>query len=288
MGCLGDGKQPAMGGELPLAGQGPLSSPRRCAVRGPGLADGDRFAGRYRIRSHLGDGGMGAVFLADDELLGEGVALKVAARAGADHASDDDADNASRQRQRREVSLARRVTHPNVARVFDLGVDDGRLDITMEHVLGTSLCGRLRSGPLPIDDVASIGHQVASALAAAHDAGVVHLDLKPDNVVVVDGVGGLLAPDFVAQTLSGHDVSGDPLLLRFHLAFWLFGVGYGVGYGVAAHRLSQASTKSPSWWPAVWARWPLPRSGSRCSCTGSPRRWCWLPSRSTAASACSS
>ena len=135
--------------------------------------------------------------------------------------------------------MAGRVTHPNVARVFDLGVDDGFLYITMEHVLGTSLCGRLRSGPLPIDDIASIGHQVALALAAAHDAGVVHLDLKPDNVVIVDGVGGLLAPDFVAQTLSGHDVSGDPLLLRFHLAFWLFVVALGVGYGLAAHRLSQ-------------------------------------------------
>lgn len=77
--------------------------------------------------------------------------------------------------------MARRVTHPNVARVFDLGVDDGRLDITMEHVLGTSLCSRLRSGPLPIDDVASIGHQMASTLAAAHEAGVVHLDRLPSR-----------------------------------------------------------------------------------------------------------
>ncbi len=178
-------------------------------MRGPGLADGDRFAGRYRIRRHLGDGGMGAVFLADDELLGEGVALKVAARAGADHASDDDADDASRQRQRREVSLARRVTHPNVARVFDLGVDDGRLYITMEHVPGTSLRSRVRSGPLPVDDVASIGHQVASALAAAHDAGVVHLDLKPDNVVVVDGaVLRAVLVDFGVSRALGERATG--------------------------------------------------------------------------------
>jgi tetratricopeptide (TPR) repeat protein len=146
------------------------------------LQAGDRFAQRYRIVRPLGEGGMGAVYLTTDELLGEDVALKIAAGI-----ITDDPDRAF-ARQRREVSLARRVTHPHVARVFDLGVDGGLLYITMEHVPGTSLRARLHPGPLVVGDVVTIGLQMASALAAAHDAGVVHLDLKPGNVVIVDGV----------------------------------------------------------------------------------------------------
>ena len=144
----------------------------------PRLEPGVRFAGRYLVESALGEGGMGAVYLVVDELLNERVALKLAA-----HRVRDEG-----RAQRREVSLARRVTHPHVARVFDLGVHDDVLYITMEHVPGTSLRKRLRPGALPIADVVTIGAQVASALAAAHDAGVVHLDLKPDNVIVVDAV----------------------------------------------------------------------------------------------------
>ena len=83
------------------------------------LQAGDRFAQRYRIVRPLGEGGMGAVYLTTDELLGEDVALKIAAGI-----ITDDPDRAF-ARQRREVSLARRVTHPHVARVFDLGVDGG-------------------------------------------------------------------------------------------------------------------------------------------------------------------
>jgi tetratricopeptide (TPR) repeat protein len=141
------------------------------------LEQGARFAGRYLVQSALGEGGMGSVYLVLDELLNERVALKIAAHGVRDEGLA----------QRREVSLARRVTHPHVARVFDLGVHDGVLYITMEHVPGTSLRKRLRAGALPVHEVVTLGAQIASALAAAHDAGVVHLDLKPDNVIVVDG-----------------------------------------------------------------------------------------------------
>jgi len=167
------------------------------------LSAGDRFAQRYRIVRPLGEGGMGAVYLATDELLGEDVALKIASGI----ATDD--GERSFERQRREVSLARRVTHPNVARVFDLGVDGGLLYITMEHVPGASLRGRLRTGPLVLEDAVAIAHQVASALAAAHDAGVVHLDLKPDNVIVGDGtVPRAVLVDFGVSRALGERSSG--------------------------------------------------------------------------------
>ena len=169
---------------------------------GASLNVDERFADRYRIVRHLGDGGMGAVYLATDELLGEDVALKLAF--AVTHNPEG-----GRERQRREVSLARRVTHPNVARVFDLGVSGGLLYITMEHVPGVSLRTRLKEGPLVTDEIVAVSHQVASALAAAHDAGVVHLDLKPSNVVIVDGaVTRAVLVDFGVSRALGERATG--------------------------------------------------------------------------------
>lgn len=147
------------------------------------LLPGDLFAGRYRIVEHLGDGGMGSVYRVADELLDEVVALKVVADSARDGTDADDLLAA----QRREVSMARRVTHPNVGRVFDLGVEDGRLYITMEFVPGQSLRRYIEARGLPMVDAVAVAHQIASALVAAHDAGVLHLDLKPDNVLVIPG-----------------------------------------------------------------------------------------------------
>lgn len=146
------------------------------------LVPGDRFAGRYRVIDLLGRGGMGAVYRVTDELLGESVALKLASLRGAgDDVTFDDLFDA----MRREVSLARRVTHPNVARVFDMGVHEGTLFLTMELVDGATLRQRLRrAGVLSLDAAISTGRQVASALACAHEAGVLHLDLKPSNVML--------------------------------------------------------------------------------------------------------
>lgn len=156
MGSEVQGKQPA--------------APRR-------LAEGERFAGRYVVERALGEGGMGAVYLVRDELLQERVALKLALSGVRDREPT----------LRREASLARRVTHPGVARVFDLGVHDDVFYLTMEYVPGRSLRRRIRAGALSADEVATLGAQIASALAAAHDAAVVHLDLKPENVVIAEG-----------------------------------------------------------------------------------------------------
>ncbi|MBM4373730.1 MAG: serine/threonine protein kinase [Deltaproteobacteria bacterium] len=174
-----------------------------------GMREGEVFAGRYRILEHLGDGGMGSVYRVEDELLEEVVALKVVSEAAHRGTDADDVLAA----QRREVSMARRVTHPNVARVFDLGTDDGRLYITMEYVPGSSLRQRLVRGRLAVVDLVAIGLQVASALVAAHDAGVLHLDLKPDNVLVIDGTTprAVLIDFGIARAFGAHALgTGTP------------------------------------------------------------------------------
>jgi len=133
---------------------------------------------RFEIVGLLGAGGMGAVYRARDRELDELVALKVLLPEAAD---DPDAV----ARFFREVRLARRVTHPNVARTFDGGRDGALRFLTMELVEGPSLRARWPEGSRPpLPEVLRIGAEIARGLAAAHAAGVVHRDLKPDNVLV--------------------------------------------------------------------------------------------------------
>ncbi|HTJ82408.1 MAG TPA: serine/threonine-protein kinase [Polyangiaceae bacterium] len=135
------------------------------------------LGGRWEIRGLIGAGGMGAVYRAHDRELDETVALKVLR---ADLLGPDGLD-----RFRREVRLARKVTHKNVARVFDLGEHEGIRFFTMECVEGESLRGLLmQEGALALDRVVEIGSAICRGLAAAHEVGVVHRDLKPDNVLV--------------------------------------------------------------------------------------------------------
>jgi serine/threonine-protein kinase len=162
------------------------------ATSAPGV--GDRFAGRYLVDAVLGRGGMGTVLRVRDELLGgEPVALKLL-----DHTSA-----AALERFRREVLLARRITSPHVARTHDLGAHEGLSYLTMELVVGRSLGAELASeGALAPARAARIGAAVARGLAAAHEAGVVHRDLKPDNVLVGDD-GRIVVTDFgIARALS--------------------------------------------------------------------------------------
>ncbi len=144
--------------------------------------------GRYRIVRLLGAGGMGEVYEAYDEELGERVALKVIR---ADFAQSADAD----ARFRRELSVARQVTHRNVVRIHDLGVADGRKFISMSFVDGEDLSTIMARGRVPEDQALSIAMQLCAGLAAAHQAGIVHRDLKPGNVMV-DGTGRVYLMDF--------------------------------------------------------------------------------------------
>jgi serine/threonine-protein kinase len=154
--------------------------------------------GRYRVERPLGHGAMSTVDLARDVELDRPVALK---RLAENLARDDEL----RARFQREARLAARLAHPNVVRIYDVGEDeDGRPFIAMEYVAGETLAELLaRRGPLPPDEVAELGVQACHALAAAHGAGLVHRDVKPQNLLLRrDGV--LKLGDFgVAFGLEG-------------------------------------------------------------------------------------
>ncbi|MBX3157159.1 MAG: protein kinase [Deltaproteobacteria bacterium] len=150
------------------------------------IADsGELVAGRYQIVRWLGGGGMGRVYEARDTELDERVALKVL-RAGL---SDD-----AIERFRREVRLTRRIQHPNVARMFDIGEHRGDKFLTMELIQGASIAHEL--GRLSWRKLASFAVQISAGLAAAHRAGIVHRDLKPDNVLVERGTDRVVLTDF--------------------------------------------------------------------------------------------
>jgi len=151
------------------------------------FAVGDKLAGRYRIARFIARGGMGEVYEAEDEVLGTHIAVKTIGAAIADNPQ-------SARRLKQEVNLARRITHPNVCRIFDLGVHEqgrpgaGVLFITMELIHGVSLAQRVKDqGRFTPEAAWPLVKAMAGALAAAHRADVVHRDFKTDNV--------MLAPD---------------------------------------------------------------------------------------------
>ena len=138
--------------------------------------------GPFAIVERLGRGGMGEVYLAEDTRLGRRVALK---RPSESFLSAPDA----RQRLRREASAAGRLTHPNIAAIYDVLDVEGYPYIVMEYVEGESLSTVLARGPLSVERALQIGLQIADALVAAHSRGVIHRDLKPANIsVTADGV----------------------------------------------------------------------------------------------------
>ena len=158
-----------------------------------GVEPGDLLAGRFEIRRRLGRGGMGEVFAALDTVLGEEVALKIV------HAQPAEIESGM-PGLRREVQLARRVTHSNVCRIFDLiqHWDDQQHRqlnlLSMELLEGETLRDRrARHGRLPLTEALPIVRQIARGLNAAHRHGIVHRDLKPSNVMLVQEDGGLRA-----------------------------------------------------------------------------------------------
>ncbi|MCE7000484.1 protein kinase [Saccharothrix sp. S26] len=144
--------------------------------------DGRLVAGRYRLGRRIGSGAMGIVWQAHDERLHRTVAVKqLLLQPGL---AESDTDEAKR-RAMREGRIAARLQHPHAIAVYDVAEDDGQPWLVMEYLPSKSLSTALSErGTLPPRDVASIGSQVASALAAAHNAGIVHRDIKPGNILL--------------------------------------------------------------------------------------------------------
>jgi TolB-like protein/Tfp pilus assembly protein PilF len=187
-------------------------APKRADVP-EATGDAELFAGRYAMLGLVGRGGMGAVYRVRDTLVGDVVALKVL-ELGPTPAPE------WLERFRREVRLARRISHTHVARTFDLGEHTGRLFLTMEYVEGENLQALLeRERALAPARAARIVLALCEGLAAAHAAGVVHRDLKPANVLVEAG-GRVVLTDFgIARAVAGEAAShtqglvGTPLYM---------------------------------------------------------------------------
>jgi len=162
------------------------------------MAPGTDFGPRYRIDSLLGEGGMGTVYKAFDKELGRTVAIKLVRPEFA-------ASPNAMQRFRQELLLASKVTHKNVLRIHDLGDVGGLKFISMAYVEGQDLHGLLeKSGRLTIPRALQIARQFCAALEAAHDEGVVHRDLKPQNILI-DSADNIYVSDFgLAKSLESE------------------------------------------------------------------------------------
>jgi len=139
-----------------------------------------QLVSHYRILGPLGSGGMGAVYRAEDTTLHRTVALKFlpesVARAAKVH-----------ERLKREARTASALNHPNICTIYEVGDDAGEMFIAMEYIEGRTLSELIRQGPLPMDKVLRYSSQIGSALAHAHERGVIHGDLKPPNIIVTPG-----------------------------------------------------------------------------------------------------
>ena len=202
----------------PLPPPSPVSSSQRSSPRTAAAIDylvsegrflpGRLIAGRYRIISLLGKGGMGEVYRADDLTLGQAVAMKFLPE-------EATSNEGMLERFKNEVRIARRVSHANVCRVYDVGDVDGATFFTMEYVDGEDLGSLLRRiGRLPPDKAVEIARQICAGLAAAHAKGVLHRDLKPANIML-DGRGQVVITDFglagIADDIRGAEIrSGTP------------------------------------------------------------------------------
>ncbi|PYQ78944.1 MAG: hypothetical protein DMG01_10195, partial [Acidobacteria bacterium] len=152
--------------------------------------------GQYKILDRIGAGGMGDVYRARDTRLGRTVAIKVLSAAVAD-------DPARRERFMREARAAAALSHPNIAALYEIGEDAGELFLAFEYVPGETLRALIGGRPLNPRRAIDLGVQIADALADAHAEGIVHRDIKPDNIIVTP--------------------KGNAKILDFGLATWTAG-----------------------------------------------------------------
>jgi eukaryotic-like serine/threonine-protein kinase len=155
--------------------------------------------GPYDVLAKLGEGGMGEVWRARDSRLNRDVAIKVLART--------DADTGQQRRLLEEAQAASALNHPNIVAVYDVGTAEGVPFIVSELVAGASLRAMVSRAPLPIREVLDLAVQMADGLAAAHQAGIVHRDFKPENVMVA-GDGRVKILDFGLAQIGGEGLAG--------------------------------------------------------------------------------
>jgi serine/threonine protein kinase len=171
------------------------------------LTTGSAFAGRYQVIEELGHGGMGRVYKVFDTEIKEKVALKLIK-------PEISSDKDTIERFNNELRLARKVRHKNVCGMFDLGEAEGARFITMEYVHGEDLKSMIRmSTGLTVGTVLSIGKQIADGLSEAHSLGVVHRDLKPQNIMIDKGGIAKIMDFGIARSLGEKGITGPSVLI---------------------------------------------------------------------------
>jgi len=166
--------------------------------------------GHYEIKSQLGAGGMGEVYLAQDTKLDRKVALKILPESLV-------ADEQARKRLVREARAAAKLDHPNICSIYEVSEEDGRRFIVMQHVEGQTLDLRMKQKPLDLSESFHIGTQMADALAEAHAHGIIHRDIKPSNIIVTSR-GQVKVLDFglaklVPTAVRGHSKVDTEMIL---------------------------------------------------------------------------
>jgi TolB-like protein/Tfp pilus assembly protein PilF/tRNA A-37 threonylcarbamoyl transferase component Bud32 len=171
------------------------------------LTTGSTFAGRYQIIEELGKGGMGRVYKVFDTDIKEKVALKLLKPEIA-------SDRETIERFSNELKYARKISHRNVCRMYDLGKSEGTYFITMEYVQGEDLKSMIRmSTGLTVGTVLSVGKQVCEGLAEAHSLGVVHRDLKPQNIMIDKGGNAKIMDFGIARSIREKGITGPSVLI---------------------------------------------------------------------------
>ena len=202
--------------------------------------------GHYDVTALLGEGGMGQVWQATDTQLGREVALKILPDAFA-------ADPDRLARFKREAQILASLNHPNIATIYGIEEAEGRRALVLELVEGPTLADRIKQGPIPLDEALPIAKQIAEALEAAHEQGVIHRDLKPANIKVKDD-GTVKVLDFGLAKAFQPDASDPNLSQSPTISLTAAATQIGMVIGTAAYMApEQAKGKPVDKRADVWA-----------------------------------
>ncbi|HSQ65015.1 MAG TPA: serine/threonine-protein kinase [Polyangiaceae bacterium] len=184
--------------------------------------------GRYEVIRQLGEGGMGRVYLARDTVLGREVAVKVLRD---DLGLSPEVKQSLHERMKNEARAAATVRHPNLVTLHDMGEDEDGLYLVFEYVQGPTLRDKLANGALPPIDVARIAMELGAALTTAHEAGVIHRDVKPENIILSST--GAVLTDFGLARMPDSTLTTKGMVLGT--------VGYSAPETLAGGKFSPAS-----------------------------------------------